>query len=153
MVDALGVAAGAPAVDTADFTLNLTGATETSALWDGTTFVVTAAGNLHDGNGRLTMGVKAPATVGTVITVSDPTSSAIAKVYTTNDAYEGVLTVGPKKLKATADFGPAAAKKKVAFVLESASGTTKTYYRRECQRCSFVHPRTPRDLDGLRHVR
>jgi hypothetical protein len=74
--------------------------------------------------------IKAPATVGTAITVSDPSSSAIAKVYTTNDAYEGVLTVGPKKLKATADFGPAAAKKKVAFVLESTSGTTKTYYRR-----------------------
>ena len=130
MVDALGNAAGAPAVDTADFTLNLTGATETSALWDGTTFVVTAAGNKHDGKGRLTMGVKAPATVGTAITVSDPTSSAIAKVYTTNDAYAGVLSVGAKKLKATADFGPAAASKKVAFVLESASGTTKTYYRK-----------------------
>jgi hypothetical protein len=76
------------------------------------------------------MTIKAPATVGTVITVSDPTTSAIAKVYTTNDAYAGVLSVGPKKLKATADFGPAAAKKKVAFVLESTSGTTKTYYRR-----------------------
>jgi hypothetical protein len=62
--------------------------------------------------------------------VNDPATSAIAKVFTTNDAYEGVLSVGPKKLKATADFGPAAAKKKVAFVLESASGTTKTYYRR-----------------------
>jgi predicted alpha/beta hydrolase len=47
-----------------------------------------------------------------------------------SDAYEAVLAVGPKKLKATADFGPAASKKKIAFVLESASGTTKTFYRR-----------------------
>ena len=65
-----------------------------------------------------------------MISVNDPTSSVLAKVYTTNDAYAGVLSVGAKKLTATADFGPAAAKKKVAFVLESAAGVTKTYYRR-----------------------
>jgi hypothetical protein len=110
--------------------LTISGADEQSALWNGTTGLVTAAGNKADSHGKLVMSIKAPATVGTTITISDPTSSAIAKVYTTNDAYAGVLSVGAKKLKATADFGPAAASKKVAFVLESASGTTKTYYRK-----------------------
>jgi hypothetical protein len=123
-----GVLAGAGDVAGANFALSLTGATDSTALWDGTT--VTAAGNFVTGNGRIEMTIKAPATVGTVITVSDPTTSAIAKVYTTNDAYAGVLSVGPKKLKATADFGPAASNKKVAFVLESAAGVTKTYYRK-----------------------
>ncbi len=123
-----GVLAGKNDVAGANFALSLTGATDSTALWDGTT--VTAAGNFVNAHGYIKMTIKAPATVGTVITVSDPTTSAIAKVYTTNDAYEGVLSVGPKKLKATADFGPAAAKKKIAFVLESAAGVTKTYYRR-----------------------
>ena len=123
-----GVLAGANDVAGANFALSLTGATDSTALWDGTT--VTAAGNFVTGNGYIKMTIKAPATVGTVITVSDPATSAIAKVYTTNDAYAGVLSVGPKKLKATADFGPAASNKKVAFVLESAAGVTKTYYRK-----------------------
>ncbi len=43
---------------------------------------------------------------------------------------DGTLTVGPKKLVATADFGAAAAGKKIAFILESAGGVTKTYYRK-----------------------
>jgi len=123
-----GVLAGKNDVAGGNFLLSLTGATDSTTLWDGTT--VTAAGNFVTGHGYIEMTIKAPATVGTVITVSDPTTSAIAKVYTTNDAYEGALSVGPKKLKATADFGPAAAKKKIAFVLESAAGVTKTYYRR-----------------------
>ena len=130
LADADGVLTGAGAVDSADFTLTISGADEQSALWNGTTGLVTAAGNKADSHGKLVMSIKAPATVGTTITISDPTSSAIAKVYTTNDAYAGVLSVGAKKLKATADFGPAAANKKIAFVLESASGTTKTYYRK-----------------------
>jgi hypothetical protein len=123
-----GVLAGGGDVAGANFALSLTGATDSTALWDGTT--VTAAGNFVTGNGYIEMTIKAPATVGTVITVSDPATSAIAKVYTTNDAYAGVLSVGAKKLKATADFGPAASNKKVAFVLESAAGVTKTYYRK-----------------------
>jgi hypothetical protein len=136
MEDADGVLAGASDGASADFALALTAATDNETRWDGTTVDAFTAGTPNvfhvttDGYGRFVLEIKAPATVGTAITVSDPSSSAIAKVYTTNDAYEGVLTVGPKKLKATADFGPAAAKKKVAFVLESASGTTKTYYRR-----------------------
>jgi hypothetical protein len=128
MEDADGVLAGAGDVAAADFVLNLTGATETGSTWDGTT--VTASTSKVNSYGYIVFELKAPSTIGTAITVNDPTSSVIAKVFTTNDAYAGVLTVGPKKLKATADFGPAAASKKVAFVLESASGTTKTYYRK-----------------------
>ena len=138
MEDADGNLAGSGDI-AADFLLSLTNGTSTSIEWNGTTVDATntlGAGATQtvaikvDGYGRITLGVKAPATVGTAITVNDPISSVIAKVYTTNDAYEGVLTVGPKKLKATADFGPAASNKKVAFVLESATGVTKTYYRR-----------------------
>ena len=135
MEDADKVLAGAGDGVAADFNLSLTGATDTEANWDGTVVdAYNATGPVFnektDGYGRMIFEIKAPATVGTVITVSDPTTSAIAKVYTTNDAYEGVLSVGTKKKKATADFGPAAAKKKIAFVLESAAGVTKTYYRR-----------------------
>jgi hypothetical protein len=43
---------------------------------------------------------------------------------------DGTLSVGPKKRTATADFGAAAAGKKIAFILENASGVTKTYYRK-----------------------
>ena len=128
MEDADGVLAGSGDVATANFALSLTGATETGTTWDGTT--VTASTSLVNSYGYIVFELKAPSTVGTAITLNDPVSSVIAKVYTTNDAYAGVLTVGAKKLKATADFGPAAASKKVAFVLESASGTTKTYYRK-----------------------
>ena len=128
MEDVDGVLAGSGDVATADFALSLTGATETGTTWDGTT--VTAATSKVNSYGYIVFELKAPSTVGTAITLNDPVSSVIAKVYTTNDAYAGVLTVGAKKLKATADFGPAAANKKIAFVLESASGTTKTYYRK-----------------------
>ena len=135
MEDADGVLAGAGDVLTADFGLTLTGATvgtDYTAAWDGpgTTIDVSEAVMVIDAYGRFVIAIKAPTTVGTTISVNDPSSSVLAKVYTTNDAYEGVLSVGPKKLKATADFGPAAAKKKVAFVLENAAGVTKTYYRR-----------------------
>ena len=43
---------------------------------------------------------------------------------------DGTLSVGAKKLAATADFGAAAAGKKIAFILENARGVTKTYYRK-----------------------
>ena len=46
-------------------------------------------------------------------------------------AVDGSLAVGPKKLKATATFGLAAAGKKIAFTLENTStGAVKTYYRK-----------------------
>ena len=54
----------------------------------------------------------------------------MATALTIDSSYNGSITVGPKKLKATADFGLAAAGKKVAFVLESASGKVKTFYRK-----------------------
>ena len=40
------------------------------------------------------------------------------------------LTAGPKGLKATANFGAGAADARIAFTLESANGTVKTYYRK-----------------------
>jgi hypothetical protein len=82
--------------------------------------------------GYCEVSIVAPITVGTAISLysAAPTNGSLIRAYVSSDAYEAVLTVGPKKLKATADFGPAASKKKIAFVLESASGTTKTFYRR-----------------------
>jgi len=40
------------------------------------------------------------------------------------------ISVGPKKLTATASFGAAAAGKKVTFVIENAAGRVRTYYRK-----------------------
>ncbi len=40
------------------------------------------------------------------------------------------ISVGPKKLTATASFGAAAASKKVTFVIENAAGRVRTYYRK-----------------------
>ena len=51
-------------------------------------------------------------------------------VRNVNVASKTDLTAGPKKKIATADFGPGAANLKVAFVLENASGVTKTFYRK-----------------------
>ncbi len=48
-------------------------------------------------------------------------------VFSTTDSS---ISAGPLKKIATATFGAAAANKKVAFVLENASGVTKTYYRK-----------------------
>jgi hypothetical protein len=94
-----------------------------------------------DGEGAVE--VTAPTTKGTytmVLTYTDvdgTTTGSTAGTYTltvtvrdTNLASKSDLSVGPKKLVATADFGPGAAGLKVAFVLESASGVTKTYYRK-----------------------
>ena len=110
---------------------------------DVTGFVLTnGTGDLSDGDiedanadaisagGFIEVSVVAPITVGTTISLYHTATESLVRAYVTSDAYEAALTVGPKKLKATADFGPAAAKKKIAFVLENASGTTKTFYRR-----------------------
>ena len=62
-----------------------------------------------------------PESISIVSTVSNILASAV----------DGSLAVGPKKLKATATFGLAAAGKKIAFTLENAStGAVKTYYRK-----------------------
>lgn len=56
-----------------------------------------------------------------VATVSNILSSVV----------DGTLVAGPKKLKATATFGAAAANKKIAFTLENTrTGAVKTYYRK-----------------------
>ena len=94
-------------------------------------------------NGEGYVEVAAPTTPGTytlVLTYTDGDGTTVgsqAASYTvtvtvrnTNLAARTDLTVGPKKLKATADFGEGAAGLKVAFVLENASGVTKTFYRK-----------------------
>jgi hypothetical protein len=94
-----------------------------------------------DGGGAVE--VTAPTTKGTysmVLTYTDIDGTATgstAGTYTltvtvrdTNLASKADLTAGPKKKIASADFGPGAAGLKVAFVLEKASGVTKTYYRK-----------------------
>jgi hypothetical protein len=91
---------------------------------------VEAASTTIVAGGYFEVTITAPITVGTTISLYNATSGSLARAYVTSDSYEAALTVGPKKLKATADFGPAAGKKKIAFVLENASGTTKTFYRR-----------------------
>jgi len=127
MEDANGFAASPGDTSTADVVLTLTNGTNADVAADGdielasTTIVV---------GGYFEVTVVAPLTVGTAMTVYNATSGSVARAYVSSDAYEGALSIGTKKLKATVDFGPAAAKKKIAFVLESASGTTKTFYRK-----------------------
>jgi hypothetical protein len=123
--DANGNAAGAGDVQV-DVPVVLTNGVlaDITADSDVDTCTILAAGNYCE------VTVTAPTTVGTVISLYSAAASSLVRTYVSSDAYEGALTVGPKKLKATADFGPAAGRKKIAFVLESASGTTKTFYRR-----------------------
>jgi len=96
---------------------------------------------VYDGGGYIE--VAAPTTPGTysmVLTYTDAdgtTAGSQAASYTVtvtvrnaNLASKTDLTAGPKKKIATADFGPSASNLKVAFVLENASGVTKTFYRK-----------------------
>jgi len=124
--DALGYLAAIGDVSAADVALTLVGGTNTD-LSDGD---IELANTTILAGGYFEITITASITVGTTITLQNVTAGSIARAYVTSDAYTAVLTVGPKKLKATADFGPAAASKKIAFVLESTSGTTKTFYRR-----------------------
>ena len=89
-----------------------------------------AASSFITGDGYFAIEVKASMTIGAAVTIVEPGSSLIAKAYVVSDAFANTIVAGPKKLKATANFGPAAARRKIAFVLESSSGTTKTFYRR-----------------------
>jgi hypothetical protein len=82
------------------------------------------------GDGYFAMEVKASTTIGAAVTIVEPGTSLIVKAYVVSDSFANTLAAGPKKLVATANFGPAAARRKVAFVLESTSGVTKTFYRR-----------------------
>ena len=124
--DALGYLAAIGDASAADVALTLVGGTNTD-LSDGD---IELANTTILAGGYFEVTITASITVGTTITLQNVTAGSIARAYVTSDAYTAVLTVGPKKLKATADFGPAAASKKIAFVLENTSGTTKTFYRR-----------------------
>jgi len=125
--DANGYNASPGDLSTGDVALFLTNGVNADITADND---VEAAATTIVKGGYFEVTITAPITVGTTITLLNQTSGSIARAYVTSDAYEATLEVGPKKKKATADFGPAAGKKKIAFVLENASGTTKTFYRR-----------------------
>jgi len=125
-----------PATNTAAGEIRTTGGAQQAVTdFQGVDWVVV------DGAGAVE--VTAPTTKGTytmVLTYTDIDGTATgstAGTYTltvtvrdTNLASKADLTAGPKKKIASADFGPGAAGLKVAFVLENASGVTKTFYRK-----------------------
>jgi hypothetical protein len=78
--------------------------------------------------GYIVVTLKAPATAGSVVTLSDPASAAIAKSIVQSDSFDNTIAASGRKV--TANFGPAAAKKKVTFVVEFASGTVRSYVRK-----------------------
>ncbi len=127
MEDANGYAASPGDASGADVAVVLTGGINADITADND---VELASTTIVAGGYFEVTITAPITVGTTISLYNATSGSLARAYVTSDAYVAALSVGPKKLIATADFGPAAASKKVAFVLESASGTTKTFYRK-----------------------
>jgi len=148
-LDDAGKAAGYGATVSDAATLVLSPATNTAAgeirKTDGTQQAVGdfqgADWVVVDGAGAVE--VTAPTTKGTytmVLTYTDIDGTATgstAGTYTltvtvrdTNLASKADLTAGPKQKIASADFGPGAAGLKVAFVLENASGVTKTFYRK-----------------------
>jgi hypothetical protein len=148
-IDDAGKAAGYGATVADAATLVLSPATNTAAgeirKTDGTQQAVGdfqgADWVVADGAGAVE--VTAPTTKGTytmVLTYTDidgTTTGSTAGTYTltvtvrdTNLASKADLTAGSKKKVASADFGPGAAGLKVAFVLENASGVTKTFYRK-----------------------
>jgi hypothetical protein len=89
-----------------------------------------AASSFITGDGYFAIQVKASTTIGAAVTIAEPSTSLLLKAYVVSDAFANTMAAGPKKKVATATFGPAAARRKVAFVLESTSGVTKTFYRR-----------------------
>ena len=148
-IDDAGKAAGYGATVADAATLVLSPATNTAAgeirKTDGTQQAVGdfqgADWVVADGAGAVE--VTAPTTKGTytmVLTYTDIDGTATgstAGTYTltvtvrdTNLASKADLTANSKKKIASADFGPGAAGLKVAFVLENASGVTKTFYRK-----------------------
>ena len=101
-----------------------------------TTATAPAAANAFS-NGKLTYTYNAATVEGTytysmlkTTAAGDLSTLKTATITVAKEAVAGTLTVGTKKRIATADFGASAANKKIAFVLESASGATKTYYRK-----------------------
>lgn len=109
----------------ADLAVTLTGGTNTDIDADddleNATYTTKAGG-------YIVVTLKAPATAGSVVTLSDPASAAIAKSIVQSDSYDNTIVASGRKV--TANFGPAAAKKKVTFVVEFASGTVRSYVRK-----------------------
>jgi hypothetical protein len=114
---------------------NATGGAQALTDWQGADWFV------YNGEGYVEVtAATAPGTYSMILTYADYDGTTVgsqAASYTvtvtvrnTNLASKTDLTAGPKKKIATADFGPSAANLKVAFVLEKASGVTKTYYRK-----------------------
>ena len=122
-----GVAGYGAVVTSANYKVSLTNATNTDITADGD---IDAAVTLTSNDGTFSVEVKADTSTGKVLQVTIPGSSLVATALTIDSSYNGTISVGPKKLKATADFGLAAAGKKIAFVLESANGSVKTFYRK-----------------------
>ena len=103
-------------------------------LAGGTNADIDADGDLENADyttkagGYIVVTLKAPATAGSVVTLSDPASAAIAKSIVQSDSFDNTIVASGRKV--TANFGPAAAKKKVTFVVEFASGTVRSYVRK-----------------------
>jgi hypothetical protein len=57
-------------------------------------------------------------------------TEVVATTTVVGSTSSATMSVGPKKLKATATFGAVAANKKVTFVIENAAGRVRTYYRK-----------------------
>ena len=140
MEDVYGSPAGAGDVPAA-VAMTLTNGTDLSALDRfgvavnslaalATAGATVGASSYITGDGYFAFEVKASMTIGAAVTIVEPGTSLVAKAYVVSDAFANSMAAGPKKLVATANFGPAAARRKVAFVLESTSGVTKTFYRR-----------------------
>jgi hypothetical protein len=72
--------------------------------------------------------LKASTVVGTAIVLTDPNSSATAKVFVTTDSYDNTVVLSGSRV--TVDFGPSARYKKVTFLVEFASGTVRSYVRK-----------------------
>jgi hypothetical protein len=72
------------------------------------------------------------ATSGTKTDIADAieATEVVATATVVGPTSSATLSVGPKKLVATANFGAVAANKKVTFVIENAAGRVRTYYRR-----------------------
>jgi hypothetical protein len=57
-------------------------------------------------------------------------TEVVATATVVGSTSSATMSVGPKKLKATATFGAVAASKKITFVIENAAGKVRTYYRK-----------------------
>jgi hypothetical protein len=112
-------------------TITLAGSPETIAfaVWDDGVAQSSATSHSATGDFGLVIAIVdndlgtavVPESISIVSTVSNILASSV----------DGSLAVGPKKLKATATFGLAAAGKKIAFTLENTrTGVVKTYYRK-----------------------